>query len=47
MFEFGLIRDAHKKVRWTWPDIDNAICGCIILSIGPFYLTILKGDCKK
>lgn len=44
--EFGVTRDAEGKVFWCWYELDRCYSGCLISSFGPFYFTILRGDCK-
>jgi hypothetical protein len=32
-----------KKIKWEWGfSFDKGICGCVILSIGPLYITWLS-----
>lgn len=40
-FDFGV----SKPLGWNFC-ITEGLCGCTIYEFGPFYFTILRGDCK-
>lgn len=44
--EFGLQDDAKGRVVWTWYETTECFSGCSCRSFGPFYFTILRGECK-
>lgn len=44
--ETGIQLGNNGKTLWTWFERQDCPGGCIILSFGPFYLTVLRGECN-
>ncbi len=46
--EFGLVRDMQNKIVFDGISLDrNCDQGCIILTIGWFFVTILRNGCAS
>lgn len=50
-FEFGIHRTGSAgpnkgDIVWTWYEFNRCCNGCLIFDLGPFYFTILQGECK-
>lgn len=43
---FGLHTDGADRVVWTWYEFNKCAGGCLIWDFGPFYFTILRGECN-
>ena len=43
--EIGIHNDGIGRVVWTLFEFNKCANGCLLYDFGPFYITILKGDC--
>jgi hypothetical protein len=46
-FEFGISRGEGNRLVWVKPGFWRGVCDCSIYEFGPFYFTILRGDCRE